>query len=486
MGLPRLAAAVLMAAALTPAAAWAEGDKDVAKQGQKPLSDDLKKKLPDDAYTAMMRKKFLACKKLGDCKPYLLEKEKAKIGRGNKEDLAAVEAVEAEVRGADLGAAEGGAAASPGAPASAPTSAPTAAQSEAAQEEAEERSQRTMSRATGAAESLRRSLRPAEDAGTGGGAPEPGFEGGRAGGASSAAPGETRSVAEMALAARSGYAETFRAQGLMVGAGPRGEAAIQRLDGTPATAPELARLSAALSAEPAALTRRPDFFQVLPREKFAELKRDYAERPALRSAAFKDIGMTGRGRDFQWSASCGALSGGCNSSANAGSYRKGQDVPPEDLKEVWKAVHEKSADEEEDGFDEYSDEDRRQAEAEDRAAEKLSTGRRLPANLAALLAKMGEMARNLGGEDDSGASSSGDSSSSGAVTVSGGEGFPSSSGGSAASLAGRPSAAARSVPPKEGRPSAPMKERTAGGRAWLWIVAGAGAGLLLTGLRRRG
>ena len=66
---------MLLAAALTPAPAGPRGGE---KKESKPNSETLEKDLKSDAYDEMMKEKFLACKKTGDCKPYLLEKEKAK------------------------------------------------------------------------------------------------------------------------------------------------------------------------------------------------------------------------------------------------------------------------------------------------------------------------------------------------------------------------------------------------------------------------
>lgn len=274
---------------------------------------------------------------------------------------------------------------------------PTAAQAEVRRREAGDRRAATMSRASGAADTMRRSFFRAEE-------PPPGDPGGPAPGASVPAaeeprtafrPAEPRTVPEMALAARTGFAATFRDQGLKVGAGPRGTPAIQRLDGAPASEADVERLGAALRSDPAALTRRPDFFEVLPREKFLDLKQDFTARPELRSSAFRDIALTARERDFQWSSSCSGLSGACNEHAGQASYRKGDDVPPEDLDAVWNAVQEELMGSD-DEFGEYTDEDRALAAAEDLAEEKLGGARRAAPTLASLLARMGDLARGAG------------------------------------------------------------------------------------------
>lgn len=380
-------------------------------------------------YDAMMKLKYLACRDSGDCKPYMLEKEKAKKKKDDFE-LAKPEkplpekpnkprkptaekpplnaAPEAEPSSSEPPEAAASlaepleAAGSAAGPAGAARSAgppPTAAQAEVRRREAGERRSRTMSRASGAADTMRRSFFPAEETPSGNpGGPE------RSAAAPAPAadepkkafsPAEPRTVPEMALAARTGFAATFRDQGLKVGAGPRGAPAIQRLDGAPASEADVERLGAALRSDPAALTRRPDFFEVLPREKFLDLKQDFTARPELRSSAFKDIALTARERDFQWSSSCSGLSGACNEHAGKASYRKGDDVPPEDLDSVWNAVQEElmASDDE---FGEYTDEDRALAAAEDLAEEKLRGVRRDAPSLASLLARMGELARGAG------------------------------------------------------------------------------------------
>ncbi len=92
------------------------------------------------------------------------------------------------------------------------------------------------------------------------------------------------------------------------------------------------------AAEPAALMRRPDFYQVLPREKFQGLKRAYAAQEKTRAAAFADIAMTPGGRDFVWSASCSRVSGDCNPYAAESTYRKTEEVSPETLNRVERAL----------------------------------------------------------------------------------------------------------------------------------------------------
>lgn len=199
---------------------------------------------------------------------------------------------------------------------------------------------------------------------------EPGGPGGA--GPAAAAGARPAGAAELALAAQTGFAGSFGALGLRV-ATVEGSPAILERNGAPASPARLEALRAHIESEPTALMRRPDFFQVLPRERFEGLKRDHAGRPGLRTTAFRHIDLTPAGRDFLWSSSCSGLSGDCNPAAGKPSYRKGEDVAPEDLNRVWERVHEEgSEDDEEWELEEYSDEDRRAAAAMDAAAARLA------------------------------------------------------------------------------------------------------------------
>lgn len=353
-----------------------------ANKGAEAKKDSVEKRADP-----VMDKLFLICKKTGKCDDYLLEKERRKREAPLAEERAGDQPLPTPTRGTPSGGGGGDA----GAPA-APAPPPSVERIEAMRQEAGERSRRTMGRATGDAEALRRSLPSASDLeDESGPGPRPTGSSGRApDGLDSANP---RTVPEMALAQRTGFSAAFDALGLKVGAGPRGEPAIQRVDGAPATPRELEVLGAVLRSEPVALLRRPDFFDVLSREKFAGLKRDYARLPEARAPAFKDIGMTERGRDFQWSASCSGLSGDCNGSAGEGSYRRGQYVSPEDLERVWAAAHEG---EEPDDFEEYTEEDLRLAAEEDAAAEKSADAVRRVRGLSGMLSRMGESLRSWG------------------------------------------------------------------------------------------
>lgn len=496
MRLPRLAGVVVAAA--VPAWGQVEDLKPSEPRSPKEASSEVSfskpgggaKSLPADDDAAALRKKFLLCKKTGDCKPYLLEKEKIRkvkpildpapaapapvkpsapppAGRSREEAPAgeAAAAAPPEVRAA-AGEAIGEASTAPP---------PSAERTESMRQEAGQRRELTWSRAAGAADTMRRGFLAADE--TAG--PKPG--GPPAQEARPASPlGEPRTVPEMALAASMGYAATFRDQGLRVGAGPRGEPAILRDDGAAASPADLARLSAALSSDPAALRRRPDFFEVLPREKFADLKQDFSARPELRATVFRDIGMTAGGRDFQWSATCGGLSGSCNPLSGRDSYRKGQDVAPEVLDAAWDAAQEDilDADDDED-WGEYTEEDRRLAAQEDLAEKMLGAGRARGPRLGSLLARMGELAREV---RDAAGWESGEAAAAGGGRAAS---FGPVGGRASASVVPVAAATKRGSPAVPGPPSA-LEGRTAAGRGWLYILAaGAAAVLVLGGLRRR-
>jgi hypothetical protein len=136
------------------------------------------------------------------------------------------------------------------------------------------------------------------------------------------------------LAARSGYAPAFAAAGLKLA--PDGKSVL-RLDGKPATPEDYARLQREISAMPAALGRRPDFFSIVSPEHYADLKRGYKEKKDG-DPVYKDVGTTERDRDFVHTASCSKLSGDCNKSIEKASYKKGDFVAPEDLDNMWDAL----------------------------------------------------------------------------------------------------------------------------------------------------
>ena len=143
-------------------------------------------------------------------------------------------------------------------------------------------------------------------------------------------PGRPKAPSDFALAARSGYAPAFAKAGLKMSADGR---SVLRLDGTPATAADYARLQQEIGSMPAALGRRPDFFSAVSPEHYSDLKRGYKDKKD--DPVFKDVGTTAGDRDFVHTASCDKLSGDCNKSVEKGTYKKGDYVAPEDLDNMW-------------------------------------------------------------------------------------------------------------------------------------------------------
>lgn len=204
-------------------------------------------------------------------------------------------------------------------------------------------SARAMSKASAAGSAMMRNMVPTDDgmAGPKSGGAASKVAGGAAG--TPGAPAQPANIAnpatsqDLALAAVAGYGETFSQLGLKVGAGRDGASSILRQDGTPASAAEISILAERIGAEPEALMHRPDFFKVLPRENFADLKEEY-KKPERKEAEFKHIELSAAQRDFKRSESCDKLSGRCNRYARQTSYRRGDYVPPEDLGDLWKKI----------------------------------------------------------------------------------------------------------------------------------------------------
>lgn len=151
-------------------------------------------------------------------------------------------------------------------------------------------------------------------------------------------PTRPKTAEDLLAAARSGYAESFKDLGMKVGQDGSGKPSIVRTDGAPASEADLQTLAERIGSEPRALLRRPDFFKVVSREKFTDLKKDYKATQELGEGVFKHVNLREE-RDFVWSRSCQALAGGCNRYASASSYQGGHDVPPEDLRSFWNAQH---------------------------------------------------------------------------------------------------------------------------------------------------
>ena len=406
----------------------------------------------------------------------------AKTGDGQKAEL-----LQKLAPAAAGGALPNSAAPAPGTANSASLHAPNAgvpggADAAVAAPAASARSGRAMKRANTSAAVLRGGFQTDPNAALNGGTAPPGTSLGAPTGAKPASPGsnpaEPRTASDLLLASHTGFAASIQAQGFKVGPGPSGAPAVLAANGTPATPAEIARLASFLRTEPTALMHRPDFFSVLPRTRFDELKADYRANPSSPGPAFQDIGMTAAGRDFRWSASCGALQGGCNPVAGDKPYRKGEDVAPEDLNRVWKKMAADQKDDEE-GMDDYSAADRKEIAAAELAEERLrGGGRRTGPSLAGILSGLGSMAEDardfagFGGRDASGPGGSADFAGAG----SGPSGGPRSS----ASLA---AGEARGL--KEWTVPSPSIERKGSRRGAAGVLAGLAAAAFLLWRRRR-
>lgn len=152
-------------------------------------------------------------------------------------------------------------------------------------------------------------------------------------------PSRPRTEAELVIAAQSGYKASPAAVGLVLTRDAFGTPALQRADGKPPTKQDLDALRRHIESEPRALMRRPDFFERVSRQRYGELKSDYRSKPELKTAAFKDVGLTAADRDFVWERSCDKVSGDCNPAARDGSYKKDAEVAPEDLDSIWKQIY---------------------------------------------------------------------------------------------------------------------------------------------------
>ncbi|MBI5210278.1 MAG: hypothetical protein HY927_09940 [Elusimicrobia bacterium] len=175
--------------------------------------------------------------------------------------------------------------------------------------------------------------------GAAGETPRPSGAASAGGGAGRGDPSNPRTTRDLVVAVQGGYRASLDASGLKLVRGASGAYEFRRKDGSPATPQDLVSLQRRIESEPAALMRRPDFFQAIPRERYQDLKSDHRGKPELKDTAFKDVGTTANDRDFVWEKSCSKVSGDCNPAAKEGEYKKNEDVPPEDLDSIWKSIY---------------------------------------------------------------------------------------------------------------------------------------------------
>lgn len=208
---------------------------------------------------------------------------------------------------------------------------------EAAEAAAEQSRERAARKASGLAENLKGGFGAGQEAAAAlPGGPEAGTPGGTALPAGKGVASRPESPADYLLAVRSGYAPALDKAGLRPGTD--GKSLVRISDGRPAEAADLARLKQAISAMPAALALRPDFFSRVSPEHFEALKTGYHERPELGDSVYRHVAPTEKDRDLIHSQSCSKVSGGCNESVRRPSYKKGEFVAPEDLERMWKAL----------------------------------------------------------------------------------------------------------------------------------------------------
>lgn len=224
--------------------------------------------------------------------------------------------------------------------------APVAAGSSESSSPTAQTSSRAVSKAQQLADSFKNSLHSAENvpAGAGGGETA----------ASAAAwlpsggtgdPAHPKTDADLRVAAQSGFKASFAAAGLKAGIGPNGSFLLLDAQGRPASDAERERLRRQIASDPEALLRYPDLFATIPRERYTQLKSDFETRPERRDSLFKDIGLTERKRDFDWTRTCAKISGDCNKHVKSESYKKGDLVPPDDLDSLWKDAEGQAASE---------------------------------------------------------------------------------------------------------------------------------------------
>ena len=142
----------------------------------------------------------------------------------------------------------------------------------------------------------------------------------------------TRSGTDLLSLSSSGYAPAIKAMGYRFGNGPDGRPSVLKTDGTVATNTELDALRSGIQKLPGALSKRPDFFQVINPESYERIKDLRPESGAL--PVFKDINLSPGRRDLLWTRSCAAVSGDCNPAAAESFYRISDFVSPETLKNI--------------------------------------------------------------------------------------------------------------------------------------------------------
>ena len=339
-------------------------------------------------------------------------------------------------------------------------------------------------------EQLKSGLRSAEELAPGATGLKPGADGGLPGGAGrkpgAADPSDPKTPGELAMAGTTGFKGAFDALGMKTAQGPGGATILDR-DGKPASAARLAELAERVRAEPKALMTRPDFFSVIPRERFNGLKSDFQGKPELRGSAFKHMELSEPGeRDFLRSQSCDKLSGSCNKFTVEMSYRKGDFVSPEDLKKAAEKIDAGEAEPTEEEKAALAEEARRLQELDGEPASRRVLDKSARKGIFARLNSVfGGIMAMLGGP----AGGAGASAASAGAGTGTGTGWAGEAGGAQPQIPLQPGLKPRpaAAPPRlAAGPAGAASSRPAGTPArGPWVLAGAGALILLLVLLRR-
>ncbi len=143
-----------------------------------------------------------------------------------------------------------------------------------------------------------------------------------------------KNLLDQALLFSPGYAPAIESLGLKTVKDSDGGMTVVKEDGSPATEEDLSRLGERLRSEPAALLKRPDFFKVVQRSDYDDLKKRWARLSSSYSEDTRHMGLDDEERDFTWESSCSGVDGDCNPHVGGRSYRKNDFIFPETLREV--------------------------------------------------------------------------------------------------------------------------------------------------------
>lgn len=190
----------------------------------------------------------------------------------------------------------------------------------------------SLDKAAGKAADFMRTMRRDED---------PGPEGERtprpqSGATGAGDPSRPMTPADLSLSYDAGFKGPFERTGLRVVKDAEGAASVVRRDGSAATPGEVARLVHEVNSEPRALMKRPDFFNVIPRQTYHDILERIREDPSR--PEFEHVSLSPDERDLTWDESCSRVSGKCNEHAEEPAYKRGEQVSPESLLAMWEGI----------------------------------------------------------------------------------------------------------------------------------------------------